>query len=233
MIDVPQVRVLTFDCYGTLIDWEQGIVEALRSVIARHGVVASDDELLELHGRFEPLEQQGAYRPYREILDAVLLRVAEHYGFRLEDDQRSALSDSVAGWRPFPDSVAALHRLATRFKLVVISNIDKAMFAGSARQLEVAFDDVITAEELRGYKPRLANFTQALVRIGERAPAILHVAQSLFHDIEPAKKLGLATVWVNRRGGRAGFGATPPSSAVPDWTVPDLASLADRLLAAV
>ncbi|MCA9519770.1 MAG: haloacid dehalogenase type II [Myxococcales bacterium] len=230
MIDPNRYRVLSFDCYGTLIDWESGILEALRPLLARKGVEPTDDELLELHGRFEPAEQQGPYRSYRRILEAVLERFAAHYGFVLDADERGVLADAVASWRPFPDTVAALQRLATRFRLVVISNIDNEMFSGSARQLEVAFDDVITAEELRGYKPRQSNFTQAIVRIGERASAILHVAQSLYHDIAPAKKLGLSTVWVNRRQDRAGSGATPPASATPDLTVPDLTTLATLLV---
>lgn len=225
-IDWTGVRVLTFDCYGTLIDWETGILAALRPVCLRHGVPASDAHLLELYARFEPPLQQGPFRRYRVVLRETMAALAAELGFAPTDEDLGALAASLPHWPPFPDTVAALERLATRFALGIISNIDDDLFAGSAEQLGVRFDSVMTAERARSYKPSRNNFHRALEVIGQPIDAIVHVAQSLYHDIGPARSLGLRTVWVNRRIGKSGSGATPPSTAKPDLEVPDLATLA-------
>jgi 2-haloacid dehalogenase len=137
----------------------------------------------------------------------------------------------VAGWPPFPDSAAALARLATRFRLGVITNCDDDLFAASQARLGITFDWVVTAQQVGAYKPSERNFELAFERLGLPRERILHCAQSLFHDHVPAKRLGLSTVWVDRRQGRAGSGATPPAAATPDLTVPDMATLADVALA--
>lgn len=226
MLDFNQHRVLIFDCYGTLIDWERGILNASRPVLARHGVTLSDDEALELFGELESAAERGPYLPYREVLTVVLAGFAERLDFALADDERLALADSVGDWPPFPDTVEGLRALARRYQLVILSNIDDRLFALSAQHLKVEFAQVITAQQVGSYKPNPRNFEVALERVGVPKEQVLHVAQSLFHDIEPANALGLTTVWVNRRHDRPGSGATPIASAQPDLEVPDLQTLA-------
>lgn len=226
MLNFDQFGVLTFDCYGTLIDWESGIWEALGGILAGHHVNLAPDEALELYGELEAEAERGAYQEYKTVLRTVL----EGFGARLRfaptpsDLQRFAAS--VKDWPAFPDSPRALQALKTKYKLAIISNIDDDLFAFSAQRLQVQFDWVITAHQAKSYKPSLNNFRFAFDRIGVPQAKILHVAQSLFHDIAPAKALGLATVWVNRRHDKAGSGATPPAHAQPDLEVPNLQSLA-------
>jgi 2-haloacid dehalogenase len=228
-MDLARFRVLTFDCYGTLIDWEAGILRALRSVLEPRGIAPPDDQLLALFGEIESPLQEGLFRRYREVLDETMGQLARRLGFDPTPAERTTLSRSLPDWPPFPDTVKALAALARRYDLGIISNVDDDLFAASARHLGAQFKWVVTAERVRSYKPSRRNFHQALARIGLPQDQILHVAQSLYHDIEPARSLGLATVWVNRRAGREGFGATPASTAEPDLTVPDLAALVDLL----
>jgi 2-haloacid dehalogenase len=222
--------VLTFDCYGTLIDWESGISAALRSVLGPRGIDRPDGELLERFGAVESPIQQAGFRRYREVLELSMRELCRQLGFEPSAQETAVLSRTLPDWPPFPDTVAALERLRSRFQLGIISNVDDDLFAGSARQLRADFDWVITAEQVGSYKPSRKNFDRALDRIGRPKSEILHCAQSLFHDVAPARSLGLATVWVNRRAGREGFGATPPSTAQPDLVVPDLATLAGAAL---
>jgi 2-haloacid dehalogenase len=216
MIDFDAFDALTFDCYGTLIDWETGLLTALRPLVQR-------DDLLEAFAREEARLESGPYLTYKEVL-AGCLRALEPDA---TEEQRRAFALSVGDWPAFPDSPQALQRLKQRFRLGVITNCDDDLFAASNAKLGVAFDWVITAEQARGYKPRTENFEFAFARIDVPRERILHVAQSLYHDHVPAKALGMTTVWVDRRGGRGG-GATPPAAAVPDLTVPSLAALADQ-----
>jgi len=225
-LDYGRFDALTFDCYGTLIDWEAGILAGLRPAVEAAGVGASDDELLEVYAAFEAEAEAGPYRRYREILADGLRRVATHYGLELAASQAAAFGDSVGEWPAFPDSAEALARLHERFRLGVITNCDDDLFARSAARLETAFDWVVTAESVGSYKPNPRNFEAAIKRIDVPRERILHVAQSLFHDHVPAKRLGLTTIWINRRGGRPGSGATPPAEANPDATFPDMASFA-------
>ena len=218
--------VITFDCYGTLIDWETGILGAIHSVLDPRGIVRSDEELLTLFGELESPIQFGTFRRYREVLDLTMGDLCRRLGFTPNLSEITAISRSLPEWRPFPDTVAALQKLATQYQLGVISNVDDDLFEGSARQLGVTFDWVVTAQQVKSYKPSLSNFRQALLQIGKPWDQVLHCAQSLFHDIGPARSLGLATVWVNRRAGKTGLGATPPSTAQPDLIVDDMASLA-------
>lgn len=229
MLDFDRFSTLTFDCYGTLIDWETGILTALREVIDWRGIELTDDELLELHGELETEAEQGDYLPYRAVLGSVIDGLGQRLDFTPTAEERASLAESIANWPPFPDTVEALQRLAQRYQLVIISNIDDDLFALSARKLGVDFAHVITAQQVGSYKPDPRNFYYALERIGRPKDEVLHVAQSLFHDIEPANQIGLATVWVNRRYDRSGFGATPPASAQPDLEVPNLRALADLI----
>jgi 2-haloacid dehalogenase len=226
MLDFDRFTYLTFDCYGTLIDWERGILAALRPVLDCHGIAISDDAALELYGELESAVETGPYLPYRELLATVMDGFGERLGFVPSADERAALAASVGDWPPFPDTVEALRALADRFRLVILSNIDDDLFALSARHLGVAFAAVVTAQQVGSYKPDPRNFDALLARLDTAPDRVLHVAQSLFHDIAPANALGLTTVWVNRRHDRPGSGATPPATARPDLEVPDLRTLA-------
>ncbi len=163
---------------------------------------------------------------YKDILRQIVERFGHRLGFIPTPSELDCLVDSLGDWRPFPDTVSALQALKEKFKLAAISNIDDDLFASSAKLLKVEFDWVITAEQAKSYKPSLEVFQFALRKIGVPPARVPHVAQSLYHDIAPARRMGLATVWVNRRRGREGFGATPPASAHPDLEVPDLTALA-------
>ncbi len=226
MLDFDHVTHLTFDCYGTLIDWERGILTALRPVLARHGIALSDEQILERYGELESAAERGAYHPYRDVLATVMDGFGERLGFTPAANERAALAASVGDWPAFPDTVAALELLARRFRLVILSNIDDDLLALSVRRLGVTFVATVTAEQVGSYKPDPRHFRVALERLNIAPDRILHVAQSLFHDIAPANALGLTTVWVNRRHDRAGFGATPPATARPALEVPDLQTLA-------
>ena len=222
MIDLDSFDALTFDCYGTLIDWETGIAQALR----RAGAEGSDDRLLETFARHEARLEGGPYLSYREVLAGALRGTAEDLGFSPSVEAVAAFSGSVGDWPAFPDSAEALAVLARRFKLGVITNCDDDLFALSNRRLGVEFDWIVTAQQARGYKPRPENFLFAFERIDVPRERILHVAQSLFHDHVPAKALGMTTVWIDRRHDREGFGATPPAAAQPDLVLPDMRSFA-------
>ena len=222
-------EILSFDCYGTLIDWEAGIRSALAPVLARHGRSAPDEELLEAFATLEAGAEQPPYRPYAAVLREVLDGLGRRLGFTPGEADRGALAASIEDWPPFPDTRGALLALRTKHRLAVISNIDDDLFAGTARTLGVEFDWVVTAQQVGSYKPSLEFFRQALARFGTPRERVLHVAQSLYHDIAPARSLGLSTVWVNRRHGRPGHGATPPSTVRPDIEVPDLRSLVSLL----
>ncbi len=218
--------ILTFDCYGTLIDWERGILAALRRVLDPRGITASDDELLEAFARFEAAAEAGPYLTYRAVLARALTGVAAELGVEPTPAEVERFSESVRDWPPFPDSVEALARLAGRYKLGVITNCDTDLFARSNERLGVHFDWVITAQQLGSYKPNPRNIELALEQIGGPRSRHLHVAQSLFHDHVPAQAAGLRTAWIDRRHDRPGFGATPPADAKPDFTFPDMASFA-------
>lgn len=232
MRELDQYSHLMFDCYGTLIDWERGILAAIRPILTRHGVEQSDDAILELFGELEAAAEATTYRRYSAVLTTVLAGFAERLGFTLAPDEVDALARSVPAWPPFPDTVGALAILGQHYRLVILSNIDDDLFAASARHLKADFAAVITAQQVGSYKPNPNNFRYALAQLGVPPEQILHVAQSLFHDIVPAKEVGLATAWVNRRHDRPGFGATPPADARPDREVPDLRTLAAEVEAA-
>jgi 2-haloacid dehalogenase len=229
-LDFGRFEALTFDCYGTLIDWESGIARALRAALGP-GVPSSDDELLELYGRHESELEAGPYLAYREILSRACVRMGRAYGIEASDDAARRFGASVGDWPAFPDSAAALARLATRFRLGVLTNCDDDLFALSEKRLGVRFEWVVTAQQVRSYKPSPQHFLVALERMDVPRDRILHVAQSLFHDHVPARRLGLATAWIDRRHDRPGSGATPPATATPDLTAPDMATFADIALA--
>ena len=226
-IDYGRFDALTFDCYGTLIDWEAGILAGLRRVLEPRGIEPSDDELLERFARSEAVAEEGPYRTYREILGRCLREIGTGYDLTPDDTEITTFGGSVVDWPAFPDSAAALERLHTRFRLGVLTNCDDDLFAGSAARLGIDFDWVVTAQQAGSYKPNPQNFHTMFDRLGVPRDRILHVAQSLFHDHVPAKALGLTTVWIDRRHDRTGSGATRPAEAVPDATFPDMASFAE------
>lgn len=226
MLPFDRFEALSFDCYGTLIDWESGILSALRPVLSRHGIEATDDRILTSYAAGEERAEAEHYRPYREVLREVMRGLGARFGFTPAAEELDRLALSIEEWPAFADTVESLRLLKRRYRLAIVSNIDDDLFSASARRLEIPFDEVITARQVRSYKPRPAHFETALDRLGLESDRLLHVAQSLFHDIEPAQRLGLSTVWVNRRDGRGGFGATPPGNARPDLEVPDLRTLA-------
>ena len=221
--------LLTFDCYGTLVDWESGIVDATRAVCRVHGVDPFDGRLLSAFAAAEHLAQGGPYRSYRAVLADTLCRMGQALGFRPSRQEQDAFADSPGRWPVFPDTVDALGRLARRYRLGIVSNVDDDLFAQTQSRLGTAFDWVVTAEQVRSYKPAHKHFDEMAARSGTARERTLHVAQSLFHDIAPASALGYATLWVNRPSRASGGGATPPAQARPDAQVDDMAGAA-RLL---
>jgi 2-haloacid dehalogenase len=224
---------LTFDCYGTLIDWESGILAALRPWTATHRVEVGDEELLVAFGRAEARrEATDPTAPYPRILAGVLEDLADELGATASPEEAAAFGGSVPNWPAFPDSPEALAYLQRHYRLVIVSNVDRASFRHSNAKLGVTFDAVVTAEDAGAYKPAPNHFTLALAQLagmGVAGHQVLHVAQSLYHDHVPAKRLGLKTMWVNRRADRAkGSGATPAAAPVtPDGEVPTLAALVE------
>lgn len=213
---------ISFDCYGTLVDWETGIGEAFSRQAAAEGLRLDRKRVMEAYLEVEPVVQAGEYRPYREVLRETAIGVAERLGWRLEPGRAGFLAESLPDWPVFPDTRPALRRLAGRFKLAILSNIDADLLAATLDGLGVRFDWTVTAEDVRSYKPAAAHFEEAIRRVGDRG-RLLHAAQSRFHDIRPATDLGIASVWVNRQ-------REPAREDVrPGWTVPDLRGLAEWL----
>lgn len=227
MLDFSRFEVLTFDCYGTLIDWEAGILRCLHRILAAHGTDVDDAMILQLYGEFEATAEQGEYRCYREILQSVVRQFGEQLGFTPTIQESKSLADSLADWRPWPDTVDALRELRKHFQLSIISNVDDDLFAATRPQLEVEFSHIITAQQARAYKPSLKIFELALGRLRTSLHRILHVGQSVYHDVIPAQSLGLATVWVDRPSARKGVGAVKLAEAHPDLQVHSLAELAE------
>jgi 2-haloacid dehalogenase len=228
MASIPFDRfdVLTFDCYGTLIDWEAGLLAGLHGILDARGVEADDDDLLARYAGHESALESGPYLRYREVLARAGDAVCRELGVKASPDELAAFGGSVVDWPAFADSAAALAGLKSRFALAVITNCDDDLFAASNRRLGVEFDFVITAQQCGSYKPSPHNFEVAFERIDRPRDRILHVAQSLFHDHVPAKAMGLTTVWINRRHDRTGSGATPAAEATPDLEAPDMATFA-------
>ncbi len=209
---------LTFDCYGTLVDWERGIVEAFGAAARQDGIVLDRERVLRLHAEIEPRVQGERYRSYREVLEAVAREAAERLGWPLAPDRVSFLADSLPSWPPFPDTNPALGQLRrSGYRLGILSNVDGDLLRGTLRHLAVPFEFLVTAEEVHAYKPAPDHFARARAHVGRAR--WMHVAQSQFHDIEPACAQGIPVVWVNRKG------ESPGGTARPLVEVPDLAGL--------
>lgn len=217
------VEAITFDCYGTLIDWETGLLRDLRASLdlAHH---VTDEQLLASYAEAEAGVEAGPFLIYKDVLRASLARVAAHLGGRVSDP--AGLVTGLVRWEPFHDTCDALRALKKRYKLCIVSNVDRDLFDATARRLEVPFDVVVTAGDVRSYKPGNAHFHEAARRLQIPFSNILHAAQSLYHDIAPASRLGMRTAWIDRRAGRRG-GATPDAGpATPDATFSTLAQFA-------
>jgi 2-haloacid dehalogenase len=230
-MDFSRFSTISFDCYGTLIDWESGILPALRSILEKHGQNLPDAGILELYGEFEAEAESGEYQNYKQVLRSVVRRFADRFHFQARSAEIDSLHDSLPAWSPFQDSIPALDALQKRYKLAVISNIDDDLFAETRKRLHVEFEAVITAEQVRSYKPSLNNFRVALQTLAIAPGQLLHAGQSRYHDVVPARSLGISSVWVNRKSARPGIGAVRTVAeadlkAQPDLEVPDLASLA-------
>ena len=223
-LDFDRIEWISFDCYGTLVDWETGISTAAGQVLESHGVSKSRAEVLAPFADVEPTVQaSGDYLEYRSVLRRVMAAIGDELGIHCSESELDCLADSLPGWPVFPEVVDALNALKARCRLAIISNVDDDLFSGTARALGVDFDVVVTAQQVRSYKPNLRNFHAARERMGVETDRWLHVAESLYHDIGPANRLGIPSVWVDRadRGG-----GTRITDAVPDLVVPDLATLA-------
>ena len=229
MLDFTRFKVLTFDCYGTMIDWETGIFSALRPILVRHEKKITDCEVLDLYSELEASAEQGEFRRYRDVLQSVVRGFGERLGFSPTSAEVRSLPESLSNWQPFPDTVEALGQLKRRYQLAVISNVDDDLFATSAPKLEVAFDHVITAQQAGCYKPCVGIFELAEDRIGASREQWLHVGQSIYHDVIPAQSLGISSVWVNRPSPRPGAGAAKAITGKPDLEVPDLRTLASAV----
>jgi len=234
-VNLNDYDALSFDCYGTLIDWEAGIAAVLRRWADAHGLEMTDEELLLGYSVHEATaEAKHPTDLYPRILARSMADLGTELGVPVSEAEAESLAVSVPDWPAFPDSTEALERLGRRFKLIILSNVDRDSFAGSSKRLGVTFTSIITAQDVGSYKPSLRNF-EALDgetrRLGIAKRKLLHVAQSLFHDHVPARQAGLPTVWINRRHDNPGWGATPAPQAgvTPDWTFTSMAAFADAV----
>jgi 2-haloacid dehalogenase len=227
------IRLITFDCYGTLIDWENGMLAALRPLLSREGRKVPDLQILELYGEIEAELESGSYLPYRQVLAQTAQEISRRLALEISAEDGRAFAESLTRWNPFIDTIAALQSLARRFRLGIISNVDDDLFAETRKKLApVEFDFVVTAQQMQSYKPSHRNFEEAIRRSGLSKDQILHAGQSLYHDIAPANALGIRNVWVNRPSIRPGSGAAKPGTATPTYEVHTLAQLSALLTAA-
>ena len=225
MRDLSAITTLTFDCYGTLIDWEAGILAALRPFTDRTRTPPTDDQLLGAYAHLERRIQAGPYLPYRNVLALVMRELTAHFDVPISAHDYDALATGLPRWPAFPDTAGAMRRLHTRFRLGILSNIDDDLLEGTRLHAGLTFDWAVTAQQVRSYKPGLAHFTTALSAHSVSPREVLHVASSIGHDIAPASSLGIATVHLHRRAGRSGPGANGPGEAQPTFSVADFAGL--------
>ena len=221
---MPRVDWITFDCYGTLIDWESGIGDWLATAAAKAGADLDRRRALGLYAEIEPAVEAETYRSYRDVLAETARRVTTALGWPVSEQDSRGLAASLPDWKPFPDTNPALRRLvASGYRLGILSNVDDDLLAGTRRHFDVAFDILITAQQVGSYKPARGHFEEARRQIGPLR--WLHAAQSRFHDVAPCRELGVPVAWINRR-------AEPASADIlPDIEVPTLADFANRFAA--
>jgi len=236
-VGLTDFDALSFDCYGTLIDWEAGIAAVLSRWARSRRLSLDEEALLAAFSRHEAAVEAAHPRDlYPAILARSMRDLGRELGAEVSEQDARTLALSVPSWPAFPDSRAALSTLGERYKLIILSNVDRDSFAGSSRRLGVRFTSILTAQDVGSYKPSPRSFEALAVeagRLGIPEGRLLHVAQSLFHDHVPAKKAGLPTAWINRRHDRPGWGATPapPAHVAPDWEFPSMAAFADAVAA--
>ncbi len=214
---------ISFDCYGTLVDWESGIADVFCDAAATSGVTLDRNAILTAYHEIEPKVQAGSYRLYKEVLSETALRVAEWLGWPLTHSGASFLAESLPDWPVFEDARPALERLKSRFDIAILSNIDDDLLQATLARIAVEFDWTVTAQNTRSYKPAHPHFREAIRRVGGDRGRLLHAAQSYYHDIAPATGLGLSAIWINRKG------EDQPAGRSPLHTVRNLAALADWL----
>ena len=219
----PTVLALTFDCFGTLIDWESGLKQALQDEGVFDAIKMPWAEFLRAREKKEAEWEALPYRHYREILAMSLRETFASFAASLDEPTALRVSDSIRRWPAFPDTVSALRRLGSQFPMHILSNVDRLPLQAVVQRLGIPFAELITAEDVRAYKPAAPHFNEARKRLGPRADGQLHVGASPFHDLEPAQKAGIATVWVNRRGERL------PEGLTPRFVVKDLTELCKKL----
>ena len=230
-MNLSDFKALSFDCYGTLIDWETGLTEALRPLQERSARRA--EQLLDAYGPVEhEVEVEHPELRYSELLQKVHERLCDRLRVERDAAEAAALGESVASWPAFPDSTEALSYLKGHFKLIILSNVDRASFAGSNQRLAIEFDHIFTAEDIGSYKPDLRNFEYLLEHLagdGVGKADLLHVAQSLFHDHVPANRMGISSAWIDRRSDKGGSGATAVPDTMPhyDFRFTSLGELAE------
>ena len=227
------IRLITFDCYGTLIDWENGMLAALRPMLSRGSRQVPDTRILELYGEVEAEIEAGPYLPYRQVLTQAAQEIGRRTGINISVEEGHAFAESLTRWKPFVDTMAALQSLAKRFRVAIISNVDDDLFAETRKKLApVEFDFVVTAQQCQSYKPSLKNFEEAVRRSGLHKDQIMHVGQSIYHDIEPANALGIINAWVNRPSIRQGAGPVKLGTGKPTYEVRLLSELSFLLTSA-
>jgi 2-haloacid dehalogenase len=234
-MNLSDFDALSFDCYGTLIDWEHGLRGGLMKVASLSPKAPDLDTLLETYAEAEAAaERENPDMRYPQVISLSIIATGKSHGIDVPEGLAMQIGASVAEWPAFPDSSEALQRLKQRYKLIILSNVDRQSFAGSNRRLGVEFDAILTAEDIGSYKPDPRNFEALFTKVDEMGiprENLLHVAQSLFHDHVPAKAAGMSTVWIDRRAGQEGSGATPiPDNAPePDWRFASMAAFADAV----
>jgi 2-haloalkanoic acid dehalogenase type II len=216
-------QIITFDCYGTLIDWEAGIIAAFQSEAGRDGMTLEPDAVIGAYHIEEPEVESGRFRSYREVLTDTAVRVASRLGWHIDRARASFLPESLPQWTAFADTNAGLEKLASRYRLGILSNTDDDLIAATRKHFTVDFDIVVTAQQVKSYKPGYAHFQEGLRRAGDRK--LLHAAQSYIHDVVPCSALGIPVAWVNRKSEPIGSAGVEPT-----YEAPDLASLAQLLV---
>jgi 2-haloacid dehalogenase len=222
VVKLTEFKVLTFDCYGTLIDWEAGIFTALTPLIRKAHVIETREQLLQSFAKHESAQEgETPAMPYSQLLSCVYKRLGKEWDIAVTNEEANIFGASIPDWPEFPDSVNALQYLKKHYKLVILSNVDRISFRSSNVRLKVHFDAIFTAQDIESYKPSYKNFEYMLSRLnddfGLKAPNILHTAQSLFHDHAPANHFGLAYAWIDRRHAEKGWGSTIPPLGTPHY----------------
>ncbi|MFQ5933571.1 MAG: haloacid dehalogenase type II [Dehalococcoidia bacterium] len=221
---MPRYEVVSFDCYGTLIDWEKGMREALAALLNKKGLPLSIEALHNAYGEAELETEQGAYRSYKEVLETGVREAFRREGIELTDDEGRIFVDTIPSWPKFPETTEVLAQLKAKgYKLVILSNVDDDLIQGSVLTIGIDFDGVITAEQVRSYKPSPGHWDRMLKQFSVSKERVLHVGASYTHDITPGKELGFTVAWINRTGEASG------GDARSDHQFPDLRGLLDIL----